>query len=84
VSFSIAFLRKDVAVGMLKPLALSFEQVAVASIVLSMYFPCIVTFSVLFKELGALDLLKAASIMILSALIVGGMLNLFLKSIPFI
>jgi len=74
----IGFLRKDVAVGMLIPLGLSKSQMIVSSVVLTMYFPCIATFAVLLKELGIVDMLKSAGIMILSTLIVGGILNLIL------
>ncbi|TSA28379.1 ferrous iron transporter B [bacterium] len=74
----IGFLRKDVAVGMLIPLGLSKSQMIVSSVVLTMYFPCIATFAVLLKELGIVDMLKSAGIMILSTIIVGGILNLIL------
>jgi len=74
----LGFFRKDVAVGMLKPLTLNFKQVIVASVVLSMYFPCVATFTVLLKELGVIDMLKATAIMIVGALMVGGLLNLIL------
>jgi len=74
----IGFLRKDVAVGMLVPLGLNLSQLVVASVVLTMYFPCVATFAVLIKELGIKDMLKSALIMITSALIVGGLLNLIL------
>jgi ferrous iron transport protein B len=72
----VGFLRKDVAVGMLKPLDLSLKQIVVASVVLTMYFPCVATFSVLLKEFGVYGMLRAASIMIATALAVGGLLNL--------
>jgi ferrous iron transport protein B len=74
----IGFLRKDVAVGMLAPLALSAKQLAVGSVVLAMFFPCIATFVVLLRELGVVNMLKSAGIMISAALIVGGLLNLLL------
>ena len=74
----IGFLRKDVAVGMLAPLGLTLKQLVVASVVLSMYFPCIATFTTLVKELGFIDMLKSAGIMIVSSIIVGGLLNLVL------
>jgi ferrous iron transport protein B len=51
----------------------------VASVVLSMYFPCVATFAVLLKELGLIDLLKSTLIMVLSALITGGLLNMVLS-----
>jgi len=74
----IGFLRKDVAVGMLVPLGLTVKQLIIASVVLAMYFPCVATFTTLVKELGIVDMLKSAGIMIVSSLIVGGFLNLIL------
>jgi ferrous iron transport protein B len=74
----VGFLRKDVALGMLAPLALSAKQLVVSSVVLAMFFPCIASFIVLLKELGAVSLLKALGIMIATSLIVGGLLNLIL------
>jgi len=75
----LGFLRKDIAVGMLIPLHLTLKQLIVASVVLSMYFPCVATFAVLLKELGVIDLLKSTAIMLLSALFIGGLLNLILS-----
>lgn len=72
------FLRKDLAVGMLVPLALTPEQLVVAVTVLTLYFPCMATFAVLLKELGVKDMLKAVLVMILTAIIVGGLLRLAL------
>ena len=77
-SLVVGFLRKDVAVGMLLPLGLTMKQLIIASAVLTMYFPCVATFVVLFKELGIKDLIKSAFIMIISAFFVGGVLNLIL------
>ena len=74
----VGFLRKDVAIGMLLPLSLTMPQAIVASVVLAMYFPCIATFAVLTKELGIVGMAKSAAIMIVSALLVGGLLNLIL------
>jgi ferrous iron transport protein B len=78
----MGFLRKDLAIGMLIPLNMTFKQLVVASVVLTMYFPCVATFSVLLKELGVKDMLKSATIMVLSATITGGLLNLVLSVIP--
>jgi len=75
----LKFLRKDIAVGMLVPLNLSLKQLIVASVVLSMYFPCVATFAVLLKELGIIDLLKSTLVMVLTALITGGLLNMILS-----
>ncbi|MBU2523871.1 ferrous iron transporter B [Patescibacteria group bacterium] len=77
-SLIVGFLRKDVAVGMLLPLDLSIKQLIVAGVVLTMYFPCIATFMVLFKELGIRLMFLSILIMISSTLIVGGILNLIL------
>jgi ferrous iron transport protein B len=74
----IGFLRKDVALGMLAPLALSAKQLVVSSVVLAMFFPCIATFVVLLRELGVVNTLKSAGVMISAALITGGILNLVL------
>lgn len=72
------FLRKDLAVGMLVPLALTPAQLTIAMTVLTLYFPCVATFAVLLKELGVKDMLKAAMVMILTALLVGGLLRIIL------
>lgn len=74
----VGFLRKDVAIGMLGPLGLTTKQLIVGCIVLAIYFPCVATFTVLVKELGFKDMGKAAVLMIITALIVGGIMNLVL------
>ena len=74
----IGFLRKDLAVGMLAPLNLPVKQLVIACVVLTMSFPCIATFAVLLRELGIVDMLKAAAIMLCSAVAVGALLNLIM------
>jgi len=78
IGLVVGFLRKDVALGMLALLELNAKQTVVGSVVLAMFFPCIATFVVLFRELGVSDTLKSSAIMILSALIAGGLLNIIL------
>ncbi|MFC1911949.1 FeoB small GTPase domain-containing protein [Chloroflexota bacterium] len=78
VALVVGFLRKDVAVGMLAPLALTAEQLVVGSVVLAMFFPCMATFAVLLRELEWIGLLKAVGIMLTVALAVGSLLNLIL------
>jgi ferrous iron transport protein B len=78
VALVIGFLRKDVAMGMLAPLALTAKQLVISSTVLAMFFPCVATFVILARELGARDVLKAVGIMIAAALIVGSLQNLVL------
>ena len=75
----IGFLRKDLAIGMLIPLGLSMKQLIIASVVLTMYFPCVATFVVLLKELGIKDMLKSTLVMIISTLAIGTLLNLILS-----
>ena len=74
----IGFLRKDLAVGMLVPLALTPSQLSIAVTILSLYFPCVATFVVLLKELGARDMLKAVAVMIGTAFLVGSAMKFFL------
>jgi ferrous iron transport protein B len=74
----VGFLRKDVAVGMLAPLSLTLKQLIIASVVLTMYFPCVASFTALFRELGFWDMLKATVIMLISVSVVGGILNFIL------
>jgi len=78
VALAVGFLRKDVAMGMLAPLALTAKQLVISSTVLAMFFPCVATFVILARELGARDTLKATGIMIAAALIVGSLQNLIL------
>ncbi len=66
----IGFLRKDVAVGMLAPLNLDLKQTIIASVILSIYFPCVATFIMLVKELGVWDMIKSVGIMIVTTLMV--------------
>ena len=74
----VGFLRKDAAMGMLAPLALTAKQLVISSTVLAMFFPCVATFVILARELGAKNLLKAIGIMIVAALIMGSLQNLVL------
>jgi len=67
----LGILRKDVAVGMLATLGLSPAQLVVATITLSMTFPCIATFIVLWRELGGKRMAASMGIMIASALVAG-------------
>lgn len=72
----IGTLRKDAAVALLDPIGLTGFQMVVAVLVLTLYFPCIATFTVLLKELGIRDTVKAVTIMFVTTLVVGGALNL--------
>jgi ferrous iron transport protein B len=69
------FLRKEIAVGMLAPLGLSVRQLVVASVVLTVYVPCIASLVVLFREFGLKDTAKVLATMIVASLAAGGLLN---------
>ena len=75
----IGFLRKDAALGLLAPLALTAQQLVIASVALAMLFPCIATFVVFLRELGGRNLARAMAIMVVAALVTGGTLNLLLQ-----
>ena len=72
------FLRKDVSIALLQSLHLSPKQLVVACIFLVLYLPCIATFFVMTKEMGWRSALKLVAILLFSALLVGGMLNVIL------
>jgi len=77
----VGFMRKDVAVGMLLPLDMNPFQLVIAATVLTVYFPCIATFAVLLRELGIKDMIKATALMIITAIIVGGVMRLILLGV---
>ncbi|MFO7821072.1 MAG: ferrous iron transporter B [Lentisphaeria bacterium] len=69
----MGFLRKDIAAGLLVPLDLTLPQIMTSTVLLSLTFPCIATFAVLFTELGWKDALKSIGIMLLTALFFGAL-----------
>jgi ferrous iron transport protein B len=79
VPLTVGFLRKDVAMGMMVALNLTTAQLVVASVVLAMFFPCIATFAVLWKELGLSGLVKSIGVMLIAVFLTGGVLNLILN-----
>jgi len=78
VALIAGFLRKDLAVGMLLPLNMSPEQLVIASTILTIYFPCVATFTILIRELGLKDMFKTLAIMLFVAFVVGGVQRLLL------
>jgi ferrous iron transport protein B len=74
----VGFLRKDIGVGMMAPLGMTVKQLVIGSSTLAMFFPCIATFTVMFKELGTVDTVKSIGIMVVTAVGVGTLLNLIL------
>jgi ferrous iron transport protein B len=77
----VGFLRKDLAVGMLLPLGMSPLQLVIATTLLTIYFPCVGTFAVMFRELGIRDMIKATAFMAGTAFVVGGAMRLILLGI---
>lgn len=72
----IGIVRKDAAVALLEPIGLNSMQMVTAVVVLTLYFPCVATFTVLFKELGTIDTIKAVILMFIVTFAAGGGLNL--------
>jgi ferrous iron transport protein B len=81
-SLIVGFIRKDLAVGMLLPLQMMPLQLVIIVTMLTIYFPCMATFSVLIHELGIKDMLKSALIMIITAVSVGIILRLLFFGLP--
>jgi ferrous iron transport protein B len=72
------FLRKDVSIALLQSLNLSAKQLVVACVFLVLYLPCISTSFVMSQELGWKSAAKLVAILLATALVVGGLLNLLL------
>jgi ferrous iron transport protein B len=64
--------------GMLGAMDLTVKQLVVGSTVLAMFFPCVATFVVMFRELGPRDTAGSAAVMAVAALTAGGILNTLL------
>ncbi|MCX6090947.1 MAG: ferrous iron transporter B [Candidatus Atribacteria bacterium] len=75
---ALGFLRKDIAMSLLPPLGLSVKQLIISTVMLAMFFPCVATFMVIWKELGMKRLLQASGIMIGFSLLVGALLRVVL------
>lgn len=75
----MAFLRKDMAVGMLGGMAgaglLTTGQLITSVVLVSIYFPCLATFIMILKEGGVRDLLKSLVVLVASFFIFGGLMN---------
>jgi ferrous iron transport protein B len=78
VPLMVGILRKDVALGMFAALELTGKQLIIGSVLLAMFFPCIATFVVLFRELGFKGGVKSLGVMLVAVVLTGGALNLIL------
>ncbi|WP_438318985.1 FeoB small GTPase domain-containing protein [Candidatus Caldatribacterium sp. SIUC1] len=75
---ALGVLRKYMAMGLLLPLGLSVKQLIIASVVISLFFPCVAAFVVVLREFGWKRLLEAIAIMLSFAFFVGSILNVLL------
>lgn len=78
VPILLGIIRKDVAVGMLGTLGLTTKQLIIGTTTLSMFFPCLATFVILFKELGIKYALKSVVVMLFAVTLVGAIMNIIL------
>jgi ferrous iron transport protein B len=78
VPLLVGILRKDLALGLFVPLLLSTRQLVIGSVLLAMFFPCLATGVVLFRELGLWGGLKSLGVMLLAVISTGTVLNLIL------
>ena len=80
VPLLVGILRKDLALGLFLPLHLSVKQLVIGSVLLAMFFPCLATSVVLFRELGLRGGLKSLGVMLLAVTLTGASLNLILPN----
>lgn len=74
----LGFLRKDVSIALLAPLALSGRQFLVAAVFLSLYTPCISAFFTLIRETGTRTGLRIVLLVFCSATAAAALLHLAL------
>jgi ferrous iron transport protein B len=70
-----AFLRKDLAVGMLSAIEMTKYQMISSVVLVSIYFPCLATFIMILKE-GGKELLGSLAALVASVFFFGGLLHL--------
>ena len=72
-------LLKDMAVGMLGGMAaaglLTTGQLLISVVLVSIYFPCLATFIMIWKEGGIRDLLKSLVVLAVSFFVFGGLMH---------
>ncbi|MEI7482822.1 MAG: fused ferrous iron transport protein A/B [Elusimicrobiota bacterium] len=78
---TLGFLRKDISITLLAPLGLGPAQLAVASVFLALYLPCLAACLVTLRELGTIDSLKVIAVNFVLASIAAATLNLLLTII---
>ncbi len=76
---TLGFLRKDVSIAMLAPFNLAPGAIVVASVFLSLYLPCMASFMVALRELGARSAAAVFAMNFTAALLFASALNLLIK-----
>ncbi len=71
----VAFLRKDLAVAHLGGIPMTMGQIVVATTLTCIYFPCLATFAMVFKEGGVRDTLLVLVFLLVSFVLFGGLMN---------
>ncbi|MBI4667816.1 MAG: fused ferrous iron transport protein A/B [Elusimicrobia bacterium] len=72
----LGFLRKDVSILLLAPFHLTAGQLTVACLFLTLYLPCLATFTVMVKESGFKDAVRVSLLGLVVALAAASALNL--------
>lgn len=75
VPLLMGILRKEMGAGMFASLVLTTKQLVIGCVILSMFFPCIATIVVLFRELGWKDAIKSSLIMLAAVIVTGAAVN---------
>jgi ferrous iron transport protein B len=75
VPLLLGILRKEMGAGMFASLVLTTKQLVAGCVILSMFFPCIATVVVLFRELGWKDALRSSGVMLVAAIVTGAAVN---------
>ena len=73
---TLGFLRKDVSIAMLSPFALPPAAIVTASVFLTLYLPCLGSFLVTVRELGARGAAGVVALNFAAALVFASLLNL--------
>ena len=71
----VAFLRKDLAVAHLGGIALTMGQKVIATTLVCIYFPCLATFAMVFREGGVRDTLLVLVFLVVCFFLFGGLMT---------
>ena len=75
----LGFLKKDVSISMLAPFHLAPAQLAVASVFLAVYLPCVASLFLMIKELGAKSSFYVAAFNLAAAVLFSALLAFLLN-----